>query len=286
MAGETDFTRYLDARWADLVGGLEDEGIAAEDARLVVAETLLASRGSWSRRVRDEQVDVTLWAELRERTGLPARTGEAAPHAVRRLDPRDAPDPWLARAAQVRTSRRRRNARRAIAWLAVAAAVVTAWMWWAARPDPPAVREEANPLPVIWHARGELHLAEVAVELPAVEEFAADGSGAVARLRSGALIRIDADGDVEELTEQPSALDRVAAAPLYYPPGRYDVQVQSAPVPGGGWAHLIDSSRRDSPQDAVRQSESGRRALVVCTVDLECAEPITITAGDGSIRLR
>ena len=77
MAGDTDFTRYVDARWADLVGGLEDEGVPADDARLAVAETLLASRRTWSRRVREEQVDVSLWADLRERTGLPARPGEA-----------------------------------------------------------------------------------------------------------------------------------------------------------------------------------------------------------------
>lgn len=281
-----DFTRYVDARWADLVGGLEDEGVPADVARLAVAETLLASSGSWSRRVRDEQVDVSLWAELRERTGLPARPGEAAPHGVRRADPGDRPEEWLARAMRLRAARRRRGVGRVVIGVVVAAVLAVGWAWWAARPDPPAVRQEVNPLPVIWHARGELHLAEVVVELPAVEEFVADGSGAVARLRSGALIRVDADGHVEVLAEEPSALDRVAAAPLYYPPGRYDVQVQSAPVPGGGWAHLIDSSRRDGPRDAVRQSESGRRALVVCTAEGACGEPVTIVNADGSIRLR
>ncbi len=286
MSADTDFDRYVDARWADLVGGLEDEGVHPEDARLAVAQTLLASRRSWSRRVREEQVDVSIWAEARERAGLHPRPGETAPHGVRPRDPRDGPEEWFEHAGHARASRRRRGARRFAVGLVVGTVLAAGWAWWDARPDPPDVREEANPLPVIWHARGELHLAEVVVELPDVEEFAADGSGAVARLGSGAIVRVDADGDVEELTEEPSALDRVAAAPLYYPPGRYDVQVQSAPVPGGGWAHLIDSSRRDSPQDAVRQSESGRRALVVCRVDLECAEPITITEGDGSIRLR
>ena len=286
MSADPDFTRYVDARWADLVGGLEDEGVAPDDARLAVASTLLASRRSWARRVRDEQVDVSIWAEARERAGLDPRPGETAPHGVRPRDPRDGPEEWFEHAGHARAARRRRGARRFAVGLVVGALLVTGWAWWDARPDPPDVREEANPLPVIWHASGELHLAEVVVELPDVEEFAADGSGAVARLRSGAIVRVDADGGVEELTEEPSALDRVAAAPLYYPPGRYDVQVQSAPVPGGGWAHLIDSSRRDGPQDALRQSESGRRALVVCTVDLECAEPVTITQGDGSIRLR
>lgn len=286
MSADPDFSRYVEARWADLVGGLEDEGTAPDEARLAVAETLLSSRRAWSRRVRDEQVDVSLWAELRERTGLPARPGETAPHAVRPRDPGDGPEEWLIQAARLRSARRRRGARRGVGWAAVAAAVVAGWLWWDARPDPPAVREEANPLPVIWHARGELHLAEVVVELPDVEEFVADGSGAVARLSSGGIVRVDSDGEVEELAQEPSALERVAVAPLYYPPGRYDVQVQSAPVPGGGWAHLIDSSRREGAQDAVRRSESGRRALVVCSVDLECDDPITVTEADGSIRLR
>ena len=43
-AADPDFGRYLDARWPDLVGGLEDEGVAPDRARLAVAETLLASR--------------------------------------------------------------------------------------------------------------------------------------------------------------------------------------------------------------------------------------------------
>ncbi len=286
MSADPDFTRYVDARWADLVGGLEDEGVAPDDARLAVAATLLGARGSWSRRVRDEQVDVSLWAEVRERTGLPARPGEPAPHAVRPPDPGDGPEEWMARATHVRWHRRRRDAGRFLAGAVVGVLLLLGWTWWAARPDPPAVREEANPLPVIWWSEGELHLEDVVVELTAVDEFAADGTGAVARLRSGEVVRIDADGDVEQLAEQPSALVRVAAAPLYYPPGRYDVQVQSVPVPGGGWAHLIDSSRRDGPQEEVRQSETGRRALVVCTVDLECDPPITITEAEGSIRLR
>ena len=98
MTERTDFATYVDARWPDLVGGLEDEGVPGDRARLAVAEALLAARRSWQRRVRDEQVDVTLWAEVRERAGLPARPGEPAPHAVRPRDPRDGPEEWLERA--------------------------------------------------------------------------------------------------------------------------------------------------------------------------------------------
>jgi hypothetical protein len=71
MADGSDFSLYVAARWPDLVGGLEEEGVTPDAARLAVAHVLLASRRSWSRRVREENVDVTLWAELRERTALP-----------------------------------------------------------------------------------------------------------------------------------------------------------------------------------------------------------------------
>ena len=285
MAADTDFTRYVDARWADLVGGLEDEGVPGDDARLAVAETLLASRRSWSRRVREEQVDVVLWSELRERTGLPARPGEAAPHAVRAADPSDRPDPWLDRAAHLRASRRRRTARRGVVWLAAAAVLVAGWAWWAARPDPPDVRDEANPLPVVWYATGELHLPDVVVELPAVDEFVASGNGAVVRMRSGELLQVDGDGAVSPLDTAPAALDDPPQVRSYEPPGRYDVSVQGVPLPGGGWAYLIDSSRRAAAGGEVRQSESGRRALVVCTADGACDPPRTIQA-TGTIRLR
>ncbi len=110
----SDFATYVDARWPDLVGGLEEEGVPADDARLAVGEALLASRRGWSRRVRQENVDVTLWAEVRERAGLPPRSGEAAPHGVRRFDHDDRPEPWLDRAEQVRGARRRRGVRRGI----------------------------------------------------------------------------------------------------------------------------------------------------------------------------
>lgn len=285
MSANADFARYVDARWADLVGGLEDEGVAPDAARLAVAETLLASRRGWSRRVRDEQVDVSLWAELRERTGLPARPGEAAPHGVRPVDPRDGAEEWLAEAARERTARRRRGARLGVVGVAVLALLAAGWLWWAARPNPPDVREEANALPVVWYAENELHLADVVVELPGIDEFVAIGPDVAARLRSGEIVRVDSDGEVHALAEVPDELDRPTPVPAFEPPGRYDIGIQSVPLPGGGYAHLIDSSRRDGAQDGVRLSESGRRALVVCPTVSTCAEPVTVMA-TGTIRLR
>ena len=289
MSADPDFTRYVDARWPDLVGGLEDDGVAPDDARLAVAETLVASRRQWSRRVRDEQVDVSLWAEARERAGLPVRPGEPAPHGVRPLDPRDTADAWLARAEALRTTRRWRGARRGLAGLVAAGVLAAGWAWWAARPEPPAVREEANELPVPWYAQGELHLADVVVDLQGIEVFVADGDDVVARLRSGEVVRVAADGDVDEVDDAPASLDELSLAPpmagLAGTLGPYDVLVQSVPLADGGWAHLIDSSRRDGALDAVRQSESGRRAVVVCRTETTCDAPLTVLA-DGTVRLR
>ena len=287
-ATDADFARYLDARWADLVGGLEDEGVPADDARLAVAETLLASRRSWSRRVRDEQVDVSLWAEMRERAGLPARPGEAVPHGVRRLDPRDAPEEWLARA-------RRSAGARADAALPVAGSA--GWRWPRCSrpggcgglrgPPPPEVREEANPLPVIWYAQGELHLEEVVVELPDGRRVRGVGLG-----RRGAPPRrarwcgSTPTATCTTSTTRPTRSTRRRTAPPFLALGQYDVLVQSAPVPGGGWAHLLDSSRRRgvatrcaSPRRAGARSSSAPRTT-------RCSAPRTIIEADGSIRLR
>lgn len=290
MSG-SDFAAYVEARWPDLVGGLEDAGVPGDDARLAVAEALLAARRSWQRRVRDEQVDVTLWAEVRERAGLAVQPGEPVPHAVRTRDPHDDPEPWLERARRARAVRRRRGARRVVAGLAVVALLAAGWAWWAARPEPPAVRREANRVPVAWYAEGELHLEDVVVELPDIETFVADftdaagGADVVARLRTGEVVRVDAEGEVETLDEAPEALDEVPLAPPVRGMGPYDVLVESVPMAGGGWAHLVDSARRAGAEEELRQSETGRRAVIVCPTEWTCASPVTIDAG-GSVRLR
>lgn len=286
MAQDTDWGRYLDARWVDLVVGLEDDGVAPDDARLAAAETLLASCRGWARRVRDEQVDVTVWADARERAGLPARPGEPVPHGVRRLDVDDGPEEWLARAQVARATRRRRDVRRGVVATAVFALLAGGWAWWAARPEPYAVRAEDNPLPVAWYAAGDLHLAHVVVTIPQVRTFQARGEEVVAILGSGDGVLVRADGEVDPTDLSGDDLDPPPDATVDVPLGPYDVLLQSVRIPGGGTAHLIDSSRRAGDGDALRQSESGRRALVVCNASSLCSEPRTITGADGSIRLR
>jgi hypothetical protein len=286
MAHGSDFATYVDARWPDLVAGLEDEGVPADDARLAVAQTLVASRRSWARRVRDENVDVVLWADVRERAMLAPRPGSTAPHGVRRFDPRDAPEDWLARAEQERGRSRRRAARRGLVWTAVVATLAAGWLWWAARPEPPPVREEANTLPVVWYAADELHLEDVVVELPDIETFVASGSGAAAVLRSGEVVRIDADGEVTPTDDPPEALADPPVAPRFVAVTQYEVIVQAAPVPGVGWAYLLDSSRRDGVNDSLRRAQIGRRQLVVCRAELECGSAVTIAGTAGSLRLR
>lgn len=289
MQPDPDFTRYVAARWADLVGAIEREGVAAPVARQVVADVLLARRRGWRRLVRDEHVDVHVWAAVRERAGLPPRPGEVPPTMPRDEPPGpgDGPDEWLARAAAARRDRRLRGARLSlVALLAVVLAGAGA-TWWESRPEPPAVRQEANPLPVPWYAAGELHLAEVVVSLQGVEAFAAHGDAVVVRRTSGELLHVAADGEVDDLDEAPSVLTQELPRPPHQvPTGRYDVVVQSVPTTGGSWVHLLDSARRTADGEALRLSETGRRAIVVCSAEADCAEPLTVVGVGGAIRLR
>ena len=284
MADGSDFAHYLAARWPDLVGGLEDEGVAPDQARLAVAR------------------DAAGEPPARGRAGCARSTSTSAcgpscasAPACPRAPVRPRPTAYAASTRATRPSRGWRGRRRRGA-CAGAGPRASAWSGWSvrrcsspggpggpARPAPREVRQEANALPVIWYAQGHLHLDDVVVELAGVDEFVAWGSGAAAVLRSGEVVAHRRRR--RRARDRPGARGarpRAPTPPPYLPLGQYDVLVQSAPVPGGGWAHLLDSSRRDGVQDAVRQSESGRRALVVCTADFTCGEPRTIVEADGS----
>ena len=193
---EADFADYLHARWPLLVAALQHEGVAADDARLAVAEVMVRHRRGWARLVREDQVDLVVWREVRERLGLP-QDGGLPPDVGGDRPVDDLPEDWLPRAEASLRSRRGRQARRGVLVVAVVALLLAALAWWDARPDPPSVRAERNPLPVTWYAGGELHLDRVVVELAGVEAFAEHGDGVAVRHTDGRVVMVEADGTVE-----------------------------------------------------------------------------------------
>lgn len=200
-----DLTAYGEARWRDLVAGLEAEGVRGATARMAVAEALVAAERGWSRRVATHDVDREIWATVRERAGLPPG-GHAVPVASAPVpgEELDRPGPWLARAGARRRLRRRVRLRRTL-WAGVALMIVVgAATWWSPRPEPPLVRAAANPLPVAWYADGELHLDRVVVRLPGVQAFDQVGEGAAVRLEDGSEHLVTADGELTELRREAS----------------------------------------------------------------------------------
>jgi len=148
------------------------------------------------------------------------------------------------------------------------------------------VRDETNALPVPWYAAGELHLSEVVVELPGIDAFTADDDEVVALLSSGEVKVVRPDGEVDDLeTAPPELFAAPPAVPDRLSIGQFDVVVQSVTTAAGGTAHLLDSSRRTDDGGAIRLSETGRRAVVVCDAEGVCAEPQTMVTGSQRIQL-
>lgn len=284
---DADFSDYVHARWARLAAALEAEGVPVDDARLAVAQAMLVRKRGWKRLVREEQVDLLVWQDARRRAGLPE--ARALPPDVETGPPppgtTDSPDDWLVRARSSLRHGRARRLRRGALVLALVVVALAGLAWWDARPDPPEVRAEDNPLPVTWYAAGELHLDEVVVDLPAVEAFADWQGGVAVRFVGGKLVLVQQDGSVDELDEEPAPLARPFVAPPYQP-GPDDMVIQTVPLAGGGWVHLLDSSRREAFEEGLRMSETGRRALVTCTEAGVCGPPQTVTEGTTAIRLR
>lgn len=283
-----DFADYLHARWPRLVAALEADGVPPDDARLALAEVMLQRRRGWARLVREEQVDLLVWRDVRERLGLPARStlppdgeGERPAGAVGEV-----PEDWLPRAAASLRRRRARRTRRGALALVAVALVLGALAWWDARPDPPAVRAATNPLPVTWYAAGELHLDEVVVELDGVDAFAEHDGGVAVRHTDGRVVLVAADGTVRDLDEEPAGLANPPLRVPSYDGDRFGVAIQTVRLADGGWAHLIDSSRREAQRGEVRLSETGRRAVVLCSAPTDCGAPQTIPQANLTIRLR
>jgi hypothetical protein len=148
--------------------------------------------------------------------------------------------------------------------------VVLAAVLWSLRPQPPAVTQEPNPLPVPWYDGTDLHLAGVRVTLPDLGAFVADGDGVVVR-RGDDLQRVDAEGDVSSYSgglDPDTAVDpEPDPAPDLDPPGLNpdDRLLQSVAAPGGTTLHLVELYSTDPDAGTyLRLSETGRRVFLVC----------------------
>ena len=104
--------------------------------------------------------------------------------------------------------RARQRRRRAVRWtaggLAALLAVVAISTWLGTRPDDPGlpdpvVTEAVNPANVAWYANRLLHLAQVTVELPQVEEMVEVPEGVVYADREGRVVLVDGDGVLTSL---------------------------------------------------------------------------------------
>lgn len=135
-----------------------------------------------------------------------ARLHEPVPPAVFR-DAAEAiplhPAPVGTVAACVR-ARRRRRVRWTAGGLAVALAVVAVATWVGTRPqDPdlpdPDVTRAANPANVAWYADRLLHLPDVTVELPQLEEMVEVPDGVVYTDRGGRVVLVDREGALTSL---------------------------------------------------------------------------------------
>lgn len=158
--------------------------------------------------------------------------------------------------------RRRRIALRAVGVLVL---VVLAGVLWSLRPQPPAVAQEPNPLPVPWYDGTDLHLAEVRVTLPDLGPFVADGDGVIVR-RDGEVQRVDADGDVSAYSGSVDFnRDTTDDLPPLDPNDRI---LQSVDGPSDTTLHLVEMlSSNPGAGTYVRLSETGRRVFLLCTPD-------------------
>jgi hypothetical protein len=239
MPDDAGFHAFVAARRHVLV---EENGGGA-DAEAAVDRALARCRRHWSRLEREDDVE----RRVRELVAL-----------------------------ELDRPRRRRIGLRALAVLALLFAAAALW---SVRPQPPAVAEEPNPLPVPWYDGTELHLADVAVTLPDLGPFVADGDGVVVRW-DGELRRVAADG---ELSSYSGTVDFGPDTSVSTPPlDPQDRLLQSVDGPSDTTLHLVEmNSSNPDAGTYVRLSETGRRVLLVCT-PYRCLTRMV----DAGVRLR
>jgi hypothetical protein len=186
-------------------------------------------------------------------------------------------------ADELERPRRRRLTLLAVAVLALVTigAVIVSLL-----PAPPAVRQEANPVPVPWFAEGELHLSDVVVSLPGAGAFAPVDGGVVIEDEDGSLLLVEADGDVSDFDgEMPDTAEPDVPAP-YDAGGVFSRRLGVTLAPSGEAVHLMEIAA-SGPESGTyfRLSETARRLFIVC-VNPSCTTVRRIAVPGNDVRLR
>lgn len=171
----------------------------------------------------------------------------------------------------------------AIAVLLVAAGIAVVV---ALQPAPPAVRSEANRVPVPWFADEELHLADVVVSLPGAGAFAPVDGGVVIEDADDSLLLVEADGHVSDFDgTMPDLPEPVLPSP-YDPSAPGAQQLDVVLAPDGDAVHLMELSvSRHEAEVYLRQSETVRRMFLLC-LDRECSSIERVVVPGADVRLR
>lgn len=168
----------------------------------------------------------------------------------------------------------------ALALLAVGAVIVSLL------PAPPAVREQANPIPVPWFAEGRLHLADVVVTLPGAGAFAAVDEGVVIEDEDGSMLLVDADGSVSDFDGPMPDVPQPEVPLPYDATGAFSRRLDVTVSPSGEEVHLMEIAASGPDAEVYfRLSETARRVFIVC-LNSNCTTVRRIVVPGTDVRLR
>lgn len=185
-------------------------------------------------------------------------------------------------AEELERPRRRRLTRAALAVLAllIAGTVIISFL-----PAPPAVRKEANLVPVPWFAEGELHLADVVVTLPGAGAFVPLDNGVVIEDEDDSLLLVEADGSVSDYDEAMPAFSEPDVPAPYDARGEVTRRLGVAIAPTGETVHLMEIAAAGPEAGVyVRLSETVNRLFVVCLVP-NCTSVRRVVVEGRDVRL-
>lgn len=186
-------------------------------------------------------------------------------------------------AEELERPRRRRLTLGAVAVLVLVGAIAVVV---SLQPAPPAVRQEANRVPVPWFADEELHLADVVVSLPGAGDFVPVDDGVVIEDADDSLILVGADGDVSDFDGAMPALSEPQLPSPYDPSAPGAQQLDVVMAPDGDAVHLMELSvSRHEAEVYLRQSETVRRMFLVC-LDRDCSSIERVVVPGADVRLR